>query len=182
RRTIALIAGPGWLTVNAANLWYLATGGAGNWSAGAPLLLPDSTPLLAGLTPRLIGVGLLALWTGAALIRWWLRGDAAFTAVLLVLGVFFLPPQAHERYAFGAVVFALISMRPALALAITVLHTLNLLWAFGLPPGMPLPAAFLLLMISVWIPRGASARLLPRAGRSRPATAQSPTGPQSTRR
>lgn len=62
---------------------------------------------------------------------------------LLYLGVFFWPTQAHERYAFGAVVLLagcvalsrLADRRSAALYAIiTAAHTLNLLWA---APSLP---------------------------------------------
>ena len=162
-RMIALIASPGWLTVNALNLWYLVTGGAGNWAYNAPLLWPDSTPLVAGLSARTIGLMALALWSAVVLalgwrarrggLRMWLLAGA-----LLYLGVFWWPTQAHERYALGAVVlgggwlslragqphrrttdlfvFPVLWHDAALYAMISMCHTLNLLWAAPFTPAL----------------------------------------------
>jgi hypothetical protein len=137
RRSIALIAGPSWLTVNALNLWYLVTGGAGNWRYDAPLPFTDADPLIAGVGARPIGLVLLALWVlGVCGWAWRHRAEGGrwvLAAALLYVGVFFFPTQAHERYAFGAVVLGWLWGGSAggvgLPLALTALHTANLLWA-----------------------------------------------------
>jgi Gpi18-like mannosyltransferase len=147
-RMIALTASPGWLTVNALNIWYLVTGGAGNWAYNAPLLWPDSTPLAAGLSARTVGLAMLAIWSAAVLILGWRARREGWqvwllAGTLLYLGVFLWPTQAHERYALGAVVllggwlahrrtefgFPFLWHEAALYAMITVCHTLNLLWA-----------------------------------------------------
>lgn len=113
QRAIALLASPGWLTVNALNPWYLATGGAGNWAFNAPLTLPDSAPLWLGLSASTLGRLALAAWT-AAVLALALRGAARLpetsrrelyflAAALLTLGIFLWPSGAHERYALPAV-------------------------------------------------------------------------------
>ncbi|NDJ53605.1 MAG: hypothetical protein GYB68_11045, partial [Chloroflexi bacterium] len=139
QRLIALIAGPGWPTINALNLWYILTNGAGNWVFNAPLLLPDNTLVLSTLSLRTIGTLLLTIWTVAVLIVLWRRDRraAALAAALLYIGVFLLPTQAHERYLFGALPLSIVAVgltaeRPSLAavaLPLTLLHSLNLLWA-----------------------------------------------------
>ncbi len=109
-RIAALVAGPGWLTVNALNAWYLVTGGAGNWAYQAPLTRPDSAPVLVGVSARALGSAALVLWSVGVLgSAWRVRREASgrgwlLAGALLYLGVFLWPTQAHERYAFGAVV------------------------------------------------------------------------------
>lgn len=109
RRLVALVAGPGWLTVNALNAWYLVTGEAGNWAYQAPLLQPDTAPVLAGLSARTVGSAMLALWSLCVLWAAWKARRAVSDAgwllagALLYLGIFLWPTQSHERYAFGAV-------------------------------------------------------------------------------
>jgi hypothetical protein len=157
-RMIALTASPGWLTVNALNGWYLATGGAGNWAYNAPLLWPDSAPLAAGLSARTIGLAALAIWSAVVLTAGWrarhngLRGWL-LAGALLYLGIFLWPTQAHERYALGAVVWlggrlsagGSVQEGPvprymwhdaAFYAMITVCHTLNLLWAAPFTPAL----------------------------------------------
>ena len=170
RRLIALVEGPGWLTVNALNTWYLLTGGAGNWAYNVPLAHPDTAPLLAGVPARTAGAAALALWTAGVLWAGWrARREASgaawlLTGALLALGVFLWPTQAHERYAFGAVVLLagavavslplqrqagddmpgsgftgpsgtkVVWQSAALYAMITGAHTLNLLWAAPFSP------------------------------------------------
>jgi len=148
-RLVALVGAPGWLTVNALNLWYLVTGGAGNWRFNSPLTMPDTNPILFGLSARLIGLILVTAWTIIALAGLWRRPldrslarTEIFTAMaMLYLGVFFFPTQSHERYAFGAVVMLAGALRMSQAGArrqlsllalyglITLLHFGNLVWA-----------------------------------------------------
>lgn len=158
RRLVAIVAGPGWLTVNALNMWYLLTGGAGNWVYRAPLTWPDSTPVIAGISARAIGTSLLVVWTIGVLVLAWQRmasrlggqstnGNARThyivplqSGALLYLGVFLWPTQAHERYVFGAVVLLAAAAvaatdtiyrvpRGLLYILITLACVLNLLWA-----------------------------------------------------
>lgn len=108
-RMTALVSGPNWPTINALNLWYLLTGGAGNWEFNAPLTLPDTTALIAGLTYRQIGIALLIGWLALIpiLAQHAHRSDAWLLAgALTALGIFLLPTQAHERYSLAAVGFA----------------------------------------------------------------------------
>jgi hypothetical protein len=156
-RLVALISGPGWLTVNALNFWYLVTLGAGNWGYNKPLTLPDSAPVIAGVSAHTVGLILLGLWCAAVFAGVSLayrreeRGQNRFilhTAALLYLGVFLWPTQVHERYAFGAVVMlagaaafdrAAAETRPSslyLYLTISALHTLNLIWAAPFVPSL----------------------------------------------
>lgn len=153
QRVIALISGPGWLTVNALNSWYLITGGAGNWAYNAPLTWPDSAPVIAGIPARAFGTAILLIWTTSILIRAIVRAQCGeesgrwfLVGALLYLGVFLWLTQAHERYAFGAVVM-LAGMEAAAQGGtrviwqsatyygiITVTHMLNLVWAAPFAP------------------------------------------------
>jgi dolichyl-phosphate-mannose-protein mannosyltransferase len=165
-RLIALVSGPGWLTINALNFWYLVTGGSGNWGFNAPLLLPDTTSLLGPITYRSVGIIVLAAWMLTVLLlayrarsnpRNWL-----LAAALIAIGIFLWPTQAHERYALAAVSLIALSGQiaqsghrqqsssinnllffllksDALYAMITITLTLNLLWAA--PPVRWLDAA-----------------------------------------
>jgi Gpi18-like mannosyltransferase len=149
-RLVALVSGPGWLTVNALNFWYLVTLGSGNWGFNKPLTLPDSAPILAGISAHTVGLILLGAWSAAVIvlaIRACLTSDTAperlvlHSAALFYLGVFLWPTQAHERYAFGAMVMLagavvyerIAGSRGRISLLqyaiVTLLHTLNLIWA-----------------------------------------------------
>ncbi|MBN1313554.1 MAG: hypothetical protein JXB30_19265 [Anaerolineae bacterium] len=166
RRLVAVIAGPNWLTINALNVWYLATGSAGNWAYNAPVAWPDTTPVAAGIPARMIGTVMLAVWVIGVLALAWRAlsqassssflsegGDdkksqrdeiACLAGALLYLGMFLWPTQAHERYAFGAVVLLAgaaaadeicveghvrLSHSVLLYMLMTVACMLNLIWA-----------------------------------------------------
>lgn len=150
KRLVTVVSGASWPTVNALNGWYVFTLGKGNWVYNAPLLLPDNTPVVFGLSMRSIGLILLAAWLLAVL---WLAfrrprdgalsdHEALFWAgAMFILGVFLWTTQTHERWDFGAVVLlamlAVTGWQPAarrvswVALygLFTVLHLLNLVWA-----------------------------------------------------
>lgn len=147
QRMGALVAAPGWLTVNALNLWYLFTWGRGNWQFDQPLILPDTQIILAGVSYRLLGLILLMVWVALMLLLTWRSKDWWLGAALLFAGVFLLPTQVHERYLFGALVMTLGWLVRTLQQAdkphvawhdltffgmITLLHTVNLMWAFPL--------------------------------------------------
>ena len=108
-RSVALVASPGWLTVNALNVWYLLTAGRGNWAYNAPLVRPDTLPLVGGLSARAVGLLALAIWSASVLWLGWRarvrpqQPGWPLAGALLYLGVFLFPTQAHERYAFAAV-------------------------------------------------------------------------------
>lgn len=143
-RLVALVASPGWLTVNALNVWYLGTGGAGSWQFSTPLTLPDTTIVAWGLSARRLGVLLLAAWSLGILAgisrrnpddrARWLAASA-----LLAMGMFLFPTQSHERYLLPAVPLLALSIGAdgtevrwqavAAFVIISVLHALNLAWA-----------------------------------------------------
>ncbi len=77
KRLIAVAAGEGWITVNALNGWYLATGGAANWAYKARLIQPDTAPILWGLSARSIGTILTAAWTVIVVALGWRARDKA---------------------------------------------------------------------------------------------------------
>lgn len=159
RRLVALVAAPGWPTVNALNAWYLLTGGAGNWAYNAPLTWPDTAPVMAGVSARVIGASMLVVWTIAVLALAWRRMASSCSpqsmgedvraryivplqaGAMLYLGVFLWPTQAHERYVFGAVVLLggaalagrFLARRDrrliCFYLLTTLACTLNLMWA-----------------------------------------------------
>jgi hypothetical protein len=153
-RLVAVVAGPGWLTINALNVWYLLTRGTANWVYNTPLVWPDSAPLVAGVPARTVGTSLLAVWTIGALALIWrsLTKERAIVPLLggalLYLGIFLFPTQAHERYAFGAVVLLAgaaasmasredrmrLSQPVCLYILITMACTLNLIWAAPFAP------------------------------------------------
>jgi hypothetical protein len=149
-RAIALISSPSWLTVNGLNFWYLATGGAGNWAYNAPMPYTDADPFLGGIAARQIGLGLLGVWSIAVLVILWHSSRtiphlALLAAALLYLGTFLWPTQAHERYAFGAIVLLCVwallfgaegmsALRGAAFL--TGLHFMNLAWAAPFADGL----------------------------------------------
>lgn len=156
-RLVAVVGSPGWLTINALNVWYLATGGSGNWRYNAPLVTPDSTPILGGVSAHDIGLIALGGWCAIAL-GWlaWRRLHAEsrdgasmlWAGALLYLGVFLFPTQAHERYSLGAVVLlgaaTILGLRSGLSAPaawlcyadVTLLHALNLVWAAAFSPGL----------------------------------------------
>lgn len=109
QRLIAVIAAPNWLTINALNVWYLVTGGAGNWTFNAPLAYPDSTLVLWGIPARTMGAVLLTAWTALVVWRAWRSmrsgwaGKLYLAGALLYLGIFLWPTQSHERYALAAI-------------------------------------------------------------------------------
>jgi len=146
RRAVAVIASPGWLTVNALNGWYLLTGGAGNWAFNAPLTLSDTAPMLAGLSARTLGALMLAAWTAAVcLLGWRARSEQGYLlgGALLALGLFLWPTGSHERYALAALPLLAAANLPLSAGCwgvrpgdealvyplLTLLVTLNLVWA-----------------------------------------------------
>jgi hypothetical protein len=109
RQVRALAGRQLFLTMNAHNLWYLVTGGRGSFAArdGEPIL--NTQPLIGPLTGWQIGLILLAGW--CLLVSWalWRAGNSptpvpalAFGAAALVVGLYMLPAEAHERYLFPA--------------------------------------------------------------------------------
>jgi dolichyl-phosphate-mannose-protein mannosyltransferase len=171
-RLTAVVPGPGWPTVNALNLWYVATLGRGNWAYNAPLLLPDTTPLTGPLTMRAVGRGLWLAWCALTLLGVWIgsRRDlaraATLGAALLFVGFFVWPTKVHERYLFAALplLAAAWSARQewqdgALYGILSLTHTFNLMWAA--PPGealaglagrpeVGLPVAVVHLGLALW--------------------------------
>jgi Gpi18-like mannosyltransferase len=142
-RLVALIAAPGWLTINALNLWYLIGGQAANWGYQKALVWPDSDLLITGLSARTLGLILLLGWTLLVIVLQWRRGTdrgAGYrAAALLVMGAFFWPTQSHERYLFAALplmagAVAISSRGWKLYLALIFVHSLNLMWAAPFSP------------------------------------------------
>jgi hypothetical protein len=153
QRSIALVASPGWPTVNALNIWYLLTGGRGNWAYNTPLTHPDTLPVVGGLSAREVGLLALAIWSASVLWLGWRAGRHTrqrgwlLCGALLYLGTFMLPTQAHERYAFPAVPLLagaaalstnkstkVVWQPAALYGMITGVHLLNLIWAAPFSP------------------------------------------------
>jgi hypothetical protein len=153
QRSIALVASPGWLTVNALNVWYLLTGGRGNWTFNTPLSRPDTLILVGGVSAREIGLLALAIWSASVLwLGWRARfhdrlGGWLLAGALLYLGIFLFPTQAHERYAFPAVPLLaacvavssnkstkVVWQHGVLYGMITIIHVLNLIWAAPFSP------------------------------------------------
>ena len=140
-RSIALIASPGWPTVNALNLWYLLTNGVANWAFDSRLITPDTTPIIFGLSMRAMGILVLLVWTITVLVLTWHSrhetGVWFLASALLVCGIFLFPTQVHERYLLGALPLALLYAASNrrdpgaffLPLWLTVTLTLNLIWA-----------------------------------------------------
>jgi Gpi18-like mannosyltransferase len=126
-------------TLNAYNLWYLASG---IWPE-LPIGGPDDVQLLPGITFRSLGLLLFGGWVLLTLGLVWARGRswmAWVAAGSVALAFFLLPTQIHERYMFPALVFLAIvaPLDPRVALAwgvLTVTFWLNL--ALVLPPPMP---------------------------------------------
>jgi len=163
----ALRAAPGWWTVNAPNLWYLLSAGRANWAFNAPLIAPDTAPLVTGLSARTLGMLLLGLWSVITLAgAWRARGNPhawLLAGSLLFLGLFLWPTQAHERYLFGALVLApgvpALAGNPASlrrgslwALALGLGGALTLLWAAPALIGLPGPGG--------WLPGGLALAVL----------------------
>jgi|GEM_PF-1220522 len=147
------VIGPNFPTLNALNFWYVVTGGAGNWHFNAPLLLPDTTLLIGGLSYRVVGIILVIGWLILVCALVWRARRSApawfLAGVLIALGIFLWPTQAHERYSLAAVAFAaafvgisgrgearegmsdeiVLQKSAVLYAAITLSVTLNLLWA-----------------------------------------------------
>jgi hypothetical protein len=153
QRSIALVASPGWLTVNALNVWYLLTGGRGNWAYNTHLSRPDTLTFVGGLSAREVGLLALAVWSASVLWLGWRarlhdrQAGWLLAGALLYLGVFLFPTQAHERYAFPAVPLLaacvavssnkstkVVWQHGVLYGMITVTHTLNLIWAAPFSP------------------------------------------------
>jgi hypothetical protein len=159
---------PGWMTVNALNLWYLLTLGDGNWVYDGSLIHPDTASLIGFISSRRIGTALLTIWTAAVL---WVQARSEITmkadsaqrqdarsglqtywrwslaGALLYLGLFLWPTGAHERYNFGALILLLVARldpsaprRPlwGLFILLSILHILNLWWAAVPMPWMTL--------------------------------------------
>ena len=188
-RLIALVSGPGWLTVNALNFWYLVTLGAGNWGFNQPLTWPDTAPIFLHVSAHSVGWILLAVWSVAVIIPATLHrrengagcGIILHTVALLYLGIFLWPTQAHERYAFGAVVMLAASAAAVpscwrsivLYLLATLAHGYNLVWSapfsaviqdgFAYRRGTGVVGAVAILGIAVW-----GFWLLVKAGREPP--------------
>lgn len=148
-------AGSGWLTVNAHNLWFLITGGAGNRAIGGMRSgMPGaqgSRPFVSGSTYgpgyAMLGYFLLLIWAIVISgLAWLSRRARAFwflNAALLYLGFFYFMTGMTERYSFAAVI--MLSGAAALSLpgskrrcdwtvmvmfgALSILITLNLVWA-----------------------------------------------------
>jgi dolichyl-phosphate-mannose-protein mannosyltransferase len=153
-RLTVLLNAPGWLTVNALNGWYLFTGGRGNWAFNAPLVQPDTAPLVGPLPARIAGSLVLGMWTLSVLLMTWRHArrrsesyDIWFLAgALLYAGVFLWPTKAHERYLFVALPLlagAWATGRPRIAGGIAALYgafslaqLLNLLWAAPFTPAL----------------------------------------------
>jgi hypothetical protein len=148
------VIGPNFPTLNALNFWYVITGGAGNWHYNAPLLLPDTTLLIGGLSYRVVGIILLIVWLILVCILAWHGRRSApawfLAGALIALGIFLWPTQAHERYSLATVAFAaafagisvsgevrkevdqevvVLHKSDLLYITITLCITLNLLWA-----------------------------------------------------
>jgi hypothetical protein len=153
QRSVALVASPGWPTVNALNVWYLLTGGRGNWAFNTPLTHPDTLAVGGGLSAREVGLLALAIWSASVLWLGWRAGRRTrlrgwlLCGALLYLGVFMFPTQAHERYAFPAVPLLagaaalsadkstkVVWQQAALYGMITGIHLLNLIWAAPFSP------------------------------------------------
>lgn len=132
----------GWLSINAHNLWFLGTAGAGNWRGD----LRSTDLAAAGLTFRTLGRLLVLAWTAFVCgLAWSARRDRVvwfLAGALLYLGLFLLSTGVTERYMFGAVPLlagaVAVSLRrnraadPALARAFvmaSIFHALNLIWA-----------------------------------------------------
>ncbi len=134
----------GWLTINAHNLWYLATWGEGNWGSET---LRSYNPLIFGLTYKTVGRLMVAGWTALVCALAWRKRRSPLAwllaAALLYFGVFELSTGMTERYLFGAAPLlagaAAWSLRdgeartrgPVWALfgMLSLFHALNLIWA-----------------------------------------------------
>jgi dolichyl-phosphate-mannose-protein mannosyltransferase len=89
------------ISANAHNLWWLPTLWAGRW-------LDDGAVLVAGLSYRWVGVGLVGLVLLATLVRLMRtcsRPDPYLLAATLGAGWFFFTPRAHEYHAFFVLPF-----------------------------------------------------------------------------
>ncbi len=95
-------------TVNALNLWYLATPSV--WTTHPPLLfeyLLDTQVVVAGLTAKQVGLILLAGYVGGLLIVVWRQAHKRHEFLWLTAiyyGFFLLPTQMHERYLYPAAI------------------------------------------------------------------------------
>lgn len=92
-----------YVTLNAMNVWYFVYGGM-PW-------MPDTAPVLPGLTVKALGLILLAAATLYALVYLWWHADLRTAAVLkaaamLSLAFFMLPTEIHERYILMAVMLS----------------------------------------------------------------------------
>ena len=89
------------ISANAHNLWWLPTLWAGRW-------IDDGELLVAGLSYRWVGIGLVGLVLLAALSRLRRRcprPDPYLLAATLGAGWFFFTPRAHEYHAFFVLPF-----------------------------------------------------------------------------
>ncbi len=134
------------LTMNAHSLWYLLSMGKGSFAARGDNPIYDTKPLVGPFTGWQIGLVLLAVWGLFVFVAAWRRSrtrmpDAFLPAAALVMGLFVLPTESHERYLFPAL--ALLSpLLPGsrsvrwLYLGLSLTLFLNLLWV---DPAVPLP-------------------------------------------
>jgi Gpi18-like mannosyltransferase len=121
-----------YFSMNAFNLWWLASGGAG--------MIPDSQVLFCGLSAKTAGLFLFALAYAGILLGLFLRyaGKRVFFALALLSFAFYmLPTQMHERYLYPFCVFWL--LMPALArkdrwfyTVLSLLYFLNLAAVFSM--------------------------------------------------
>jgi hypothetical protein len=135
------------LTLRAFNLWWLLTPGSA--MLGFPGFGRDDAPLVLGVTPKAIGLILLAaaaLLVIATVVR--RRGDHEAIVVgslALAMAFFCLPTEIHERYGYAIVPFAVLAWLVSLpryglvAAAASVTHLANLMLAIVVdqPLGTP---------------------------------------------
>ena len=148
RQVFALAGRQLFLTMNAHNLWYLVTGGRGSFAARDSNPILNTEPLIGPLTGWQIGLILLAGW--CLLVSWavWRAGDLHFPvpalpfgAAALVVGLYMLPAEAHERYLLPALaLLALIVPGERIIRwlygGLSATLWLNLVWV---DPALPLP-------------------------------------------
>jgi len=102
------------VTINAFNLWWLALKNVSfspwTWQSYVPR---DDKALVAGLSPKTLGLLLLLIFVAAILFFLWrARFRSPFVArgaLLLALSFFVLPTEMHERYLFPALAFSLLA-------------------------------------------------------------------------
>jgi hypothetical protein len=130
-------------TVNAFNLWHVVNPSV--WGSRPPLLfqdISDSVPIVASLTPKMLGLLLLGLYTILVCIVVWKQAGKPrefIWGAAMSFGFFMLPTEIHERYLQIAVVLTLFAVVQDSRMLVV---TLGLLFTYSYNVIVPTHAPF----------------------------------------